>query len=66
MGQVTDAKNEPQPAKRKSSDLMLLRKKLNACIEHEAYEDAAKLRDEIQKYEKAAAKKKTVAKRGSE
>ncbi len=66
MGQVTDAKNEPQPAKKKISDLMLLRKKLNECIKHEAYEDAAKLRDEIQKYEKAAAKKKSVLKRGSE
>ncbi len=39
-------------AKAKGADLVLLRKQLNECIKQEAYEDAARLRDEIEKYEK--------------
>lgn len=45
-------------AKTKTSDLAALRKQLNECIKAEAYEDAARLRDAIQKYEKVVAKKK--------
>ncbi len=41
----------------KLSDLALLRKKLTDCVKTEAYEDAARLRDQIQKYEKSQTKK---------
>ena len=44
--------------KTKVSDLALLRKRLNACIKKEAYEDAAQVRDEIQKYKKSHSSKK--------
>lgn len=42
-----------------ASDLTALRRRLAECVREEAYEDAARLRDEIQKYEKNQTKKKS-------
>lgn len=50
------------PAK---SDLEDLRRQLSECIKKESYEDAARIRDEIQKKEKLQIKKKTAAKKES-
>ncbi|HCM42051.1 MAG TPA: hypothetical protein DIS66_01880 [Candidatus Omnitrophica bacterium] len=55
--QVTPVGSSPVAVKTKASGLTVLKKKLNECIKQEAYEDAAKLRDEIQKYQKVGAKK---------
>ena len=43
----------------KPAGLAALRKKLNESVKTEAYEDAARLRDEIQKFEKSLSKKKS-------
>ena len=53
----SQAADKSKIEKPKVSDLMLLRRKLNECIKKEAYEDAAKLRDQIQKKEKQQLKK---------
>lgn len=59
----TTVQSQPGPQK-KMSDLALLRKKLTECVKTEAYEDAAKLRDQIQKYEKTVLGKKSIQKKG--
>lgn len=50
---------------RKTSDLTALRRQLSECVKNEAYEDAARLRDQIQQHEKKVSAKKN-SKRGSE
>ena len=46
------AGDNPRIPREKLSDLAMLRKKLTECVRTELYEDAARLRDQIQKYEK--------------
>ena len=51
------SRSKKSPVLARVSDLAALRKKLKECIQNEAYEDAARLRDEIQKKLKAQFKK---------
>lgn len=64
LGKVPGGVSEPAVKKTLSrsvdSDLAVLRKKLNECIKKEAYEDAARLRDQIQKKETEQTKKKSM------
>lgn len=61
-GTTSDLSATESATSKQGSDLTLLRKKLNECIKKEAYEDAAELRDKIQKYEKQQTKKNASGK----
>lgn len=49
-------RTDGEPSSGKTTKLNLLKKKLSAAIENEAFEEAIKLRDEIKKYEENSEK----------